>query len=730
MNTKLIILAVVLAATTVGVVAQEREDRTLLLNQEMRAIINEASGERAVHHVLEMVPYPRIRDRAEYAANFRESMVVAKFAKEYGFSNVEIESLPASARSWSASLGELWVVGDSPEKLYDIYDIAVSLAAGSDTGDVTAELVDVGLGGRPEDYTGRDVTGKIVLGAASAGQLQRLAVFERGAAGVLSYNGLRADDIPDQLMSQSVSSAPPPGKKSGFGWSIAPRTGRDLASRLARGETVQLRSVVKSETFAGEMELVHATIPGDGSTDQAMMVSAHLYEGYLKQGANDDNSGCALTLEMGRAYLRLVSEGKLPRPRRTIHFLWVPEISGTTAWLRAHDDVKQKLMADLNFDMEGLLLRLSGSAWVMHRTPDSLPTFLNDLCASVLRYVAETNRERVRYRSVGYGFTLPVVAPNGSRDPFFAIEDKHYGASDHSVYIGQGIPAIMFITWPDHFYHSSQDTPERLDSTQFKRAAVVGIASMSLVASAGDNTAMKAAAEALARGSERMGEAQRKALSYLADLSFDLSLADALKEARTAVRHQAQVEKAVMQSAAVLFADPVAGQKKLAAFDPLIEQRASALQNELTAFFRLRADQLKQPATEPVATDLEKLAARTMVEPVPPPATGAGGGTGGGFGGAGAAALANLPPADRAAIEAARRKIPGHITSELNAVVRLKKSVLEIRDFISGEFEPVPLVDVFDYLKASEKTGQIKLVERPDAGPAAKGAKPPIKKGP
>ena len=63
------------------------------------------------------------------------------------------------------------------------------------------------------------------------------------------------------------------------------------------------------------------------------MVSAHLYEGYIKQGANDDNSGCALTLEMGRAYIRLVAEGKLPKPKRTIHFLWVPEISGTKAWL-------------------------------------------------------------------------------------------------------------------------------------------------------------------------------------------------------------------------------------------------------------------------------------------------------------------------------------------------------------------------------------------------------------
>ncbi len=44
--------------------------------------------------------------------------------------------------------------------------------------------------------------------------------------------------------------------------------------------------------------MVHAEIAGDGSTTQEVAVSGHLYEGVIQQGANDDNSGCALTLEM------------------------------------------------------------------------------------------------------------------------------------------------------------------------------------------------------------------------------------------------------------------------------------------------------------------------------------------------------------------------------------------------------------------------------------------------
>lgn len=46
--------------------AQEREARTLLTQDQMTAIINEVSGERAMHHVLELFPYQRVRLPGEY----------------------------------------------------------------------------------------------------------------------------------------------------------------------------------------------------------------------------------------------------------------------------------------------------------------------------------------------------------------------------------------------------------------------------------------------------------------------------------------------------------------------------------------------------------------------------------------------------------------------------------------------------------------------------------------
>jgi hypothetical protein len=427
------------------------------------------------------------------------------------------------------------------------------------------------------------------------------------------------------------------------------------------------------------------------------MVSAHLYEGYLKQGGNDDNSGCAMTLEIGRTYIKLVKEGKLPPPKRTIHFLWVPELSGTRAWLDAHPDVQKNLVADLNFDMEGVRLTTSRSYWVLHRTPDTFPSFLNDIAQSMMEYVAEIARERVRYRANGYAPVNPVVAPNGSRDPFYIKIDQHYGSSDHVAYMDRGIPSVMFITWPDMWYHSSQDTPDKQDATQYKRGAVVGVGAMTVLATGGDGMASRVVAENLARGTSRMGASHVKGLGYMADVASPQGLTAAYKESIVAVKHQAEVEKKVVQSAAVLFDDPAAASKQLEAFVPVIDQRAAALLEEARLMYRMQAAERGVQPVEPAMTPLEREAAGLVVELVPGAGRGGRGGRGGGGGRAGG------PPVPA---------IPQHMNAELSILLRQNKTVLEIRDFVSGEFEPLPLERLMAVLKAREAQGSIRLVPR------------------
>ena len=165
----------------------------------------------------------------------------------------------------------------------------------------------------------------------------------------------------------------------------------------------------------------------------------------------------------------------------------MPEISGTNAWLNAHPEKEKAIIGDLNFDMEGIRLALSRSYWIMQRTPDTFPSYINDIAQSMMEYVSELTRERVRYRANGYVAERRHQSRRpAASDAFYIKIDKHYGSSDHVTYMQHGIPAVMFITWPDMWYHSSEDTPDKQDPTQYKRAAVVGTGALAVIATGGD----------------------------------------------------------------------------------------------------------------------------------------------------------------------------------------------------------------------------------------------------
>src|SRR5215831_5561433 len=539
-RSRAMVLTGVIALLCVTAVAQEREDRTLLTTEQMNAIINEVSGERAMHHVLELVPYQFVRPPSEYQGHFREAEVMAKFAREYGFSNVAIEDFP-TGQTWQPVIGELWVTSPRPEKIYDLHDIPESVASTNANVDVTGDLISVGQGTPPE-FEGKDLKGKFVLSLAPSGlggvYQRAIAAGAIGALGISAIGaGDRAVDYPDEIVSTTVSA-----QAGTAAWALAPKKARALETLLARGQKVTIRSINKSEQVPNKQEIVHAEIPGDGNTTQEVAIGGHLFEGYIKQGANDDNSGCALTLEVGRAYIKLINEGKLPRPKRTINFQWVQEISGTRQWLDAHPDKAKAIIGDLNFDMEALRLTLSRSYWIMQRTPDTFPSYINDVGQSLMEYVSELTRERVRYRANGYQPVFTITSPNGSNDAFYIKIDQHYGASDHVTYMQYGIPAVMFVAWHDTWYDSSRHAPGKEDPEQYKRAAVVATGALAVIAGGGDETAARVTSENLARGTERMGVNERKGTSYLADAAGPEALHTAWKDARVAIRHQADVE--------------------------------------------------------------------------------------------------------------------------------------------------------------------------------------------
>ena len=64
--------------------------------------------------------------------------------------------------------------------------------------------------------------------------------------------------------------------------------------------------------------------------------------------------------------------------------------------------------------------------------------------------------------------------------------------------MGRRRPGIVLNTWPDQWYHTSEDRPDKLDATQLKRAVAVTAAAAWIIATADDRMAGQIAAEIVA----------------------------------------------------------------------------------------------------------------------------------------------------------------------------------------------------------------------------------------
>jgi aminopeptidase YwaD len=494
----LLLLSTPVTALLSPVQGQIARDRSVVPAEIRDPILKEYSGELAYTHV-QLLAANRQRSVEEYAETYLETLYMQDMATRYGLSDVRVDYFPGGP-TWVPEVGDLWMVEPVEKKLASLTMVPAALASGSLSADVEAEVVYAGAGS-PADWEGKDVTGKIVLGNAGVGSVFAAAVVGRGAVGALGTGspGVTGDRPRYSLDQIGWASVRPEGESGGFGFNLSLRQFTEMRNLLERGERVVLRAVVRTRTVQGRMNVVSAAIPGTDPDAGELMIVAHLFERPPTPGAADNCSGVAVTLEIGRTLAELVRRGELPRPRRTIRFLWVPEISGSRAFMYENPELEDRLIAAMNYDMPGEDLYKTDSYLRMKMTPDSRPSYLNDLIADLLRFTDQTE----------------IRTQTGNNGPFNYRMVPYIGASDHIVFLDAGIPAMQFNHWPDNFYHSSADVAEHTDPTEMKRTGFMGAASFYYLATAGAREAMDLAWEAAANGDRWMAEVARQSVRLL-----------------------------------------------------------------------------------------------------------------------------------------------------------------------------------------------------------------------
>jgi aminopeptidase YwaD len=697
MRTRSLLLTLAVLLFTAGPAAAQMTpwyQWTFLSPQVMDEIIGEASGETAWNTVVAIGGFNRDRQPDEYAGTFLEAQYVYDLMKLYGLPGAVIERFPGGS-VWDGMKGELWEVAPLRQKLASFTDLRAMLASGSNPADVTADLVWVGLGtGEEIDRAG--VAGKIVVTEGSIGNVHRYACLEKGAEGVVCISNGRPLFDPLQIPWSGVSGGRgAQAQPAKFGFFIPPREAESLKARLLAGQKITVHAQVESTTREYDLEDPVCYLPGTDPNAGEIIFSAHLFEGYTKQGANDNDSGTAAILEVARTLHTLISEGRIPPPRRTIRFLWGPEFSGTRPWVQAHMDLMAKTLCNINMDMVGEWLSKNQAFFNLMRTTYGNPHYINDVMENYYRFVGDSNRERIQNRSGFYKVPRRMVAPSGADEPFYYSIETHYGSSDHEVFNdwAVGVPGVMMIAWPDRWYHTSGDRADKADPTALKRIVIIGAAAAYTIASADDDMAIRIASETASNGTARLAHQFMMGLEKL-NTADAASLAASYGAARALVEAAVINEKATLRSINELAVDTKKVGDHVSAMQKTIEGIGQQHLTALEAHMKVTAGRLGIAPVRLQTTDLERRASRIVPRPTAKIREGY------------QEAISAVPEAERAKYPVGRGQVAS--TAELQLLCDGINSALDIKKLLDAQYQnPSDLQAILNHLEILKLAGLV-----------------------
>ncbi|HSD70362.1 MAG TPA: DUF4910 domain-containing protein, partial [Woeseiaceae bacterium] len=458
--------------------------RELMPEDLLKQVAEEISGEEAKRNLDTLTLQHRMRASNQFdeaTAHIRRKL------ESYGLDEVETLEFPADGETlfgtqksrpvWNVRFAELWEIDDEAgrvtrkRRLANWESVPLSLAQDSLSGEATATLVDIGAGTKESDYAGKDLRGRYVLTSSQPEDVVERAVGQAGAAGILSYAPNQRSawwKQDDRLVRWGHLGSFP--KTRSFAFMISLAEARRLQQRMAAGEEILLQGKVDASHERGFYRFATARINGaDASLARdEILFTCHL--DHPRPGANDNASGCVAILEVARTLGKLIDEGTLPRPARSIRFLWPAEIEGSIIYLAEHDD-PSRIKANIHMDMVGggpetkAVFRISGG-------PMSLPSFISDLGFEVGHFV----NEQTEAFAGGADVAFPLIAAEGGKEPLLAIMEGLDMGSDHDVFREGSwrIPGLYLHDWPDRYIHTNFDTAAMIDPTKLKRSAFIG----------------------------------------------------------------------------------------------------------------------------------------------------------------------------------------------------------------------------------------------------------------
>ncbi len=500
-----------------------------------RAVSRELSGPRALATVAFVEQFYRLPGNRGFnasidtvAALLRQAGYVEEgAAKPSDRMTYRIESRPMPGPAWSPIDGALTMVGRSKPLLTwtGNHNMLAANSWSTPAGGARAIVVDVGAG-NDADFAKVDVKGKIVFGEGNARTLFTRAM-QREALGVIAPQKLPAfNQQSKNVHSIQFSGVALDTVHKGFLIYLSSAARDSIRAALMAGP-VEVQAVVQTVFDVAPERTIVAEIRGAVRPMERFVYSAHVQE----PGANDNASGVGLLAEVARTAAVLVKGGRA-NPARTLTFLWGDEIRATARYLSEDSTRRAGVKWGMSLDMVGENTALTGGTFLIEKIKDpsavwvrgedqhtewgSSPVKQADIWPHFLN---DFSRQRCLDRAATTGW---VVKAN----PF-------EGGSDHTPFLSNKIPAVLFWHFTDQYYHTDRDRIEMVSATTLGNVGNCALTTGLLLTAGSDavgTAALKELVEVAARELRTQGALSRAAIAKGGDAVAERKILEAWRD--------------------------------------------------------------------------------------------------------------------------------------------------------------------------------------------------------
>ncbi len=361
-------------------------------------------------------------------------------------------------------------------------------------------------------------------------------------------------------------------------FSITPDQARAVRSLLKRGP-VRARAMVDTRYYAGAYPYVTGIIPG--TMQEEVLTLGHTSE----QGAEDNATGVAATLEAMATLQRLISSGKLPRPKRSIRILSMGEMYGSMHYVEHNRERIRRTVAAMCVDTPAASYDLAGTEYTFYMNPHVAKDFTDGFILKV----AATHLASVKRPWHEKEFTT-------GTDTYMA--EPMVGVPTVWGYSGSGVET----------HHNSEDTPDRVDPRSLRDISIIDAAFLYFIANAGEPEALWLAQISESRAYAQVGKRSATILDGIAGATTSAQLASVVRDANDQIDYAVDRETQSIRSVLRL----VSESRKEA-----VRNGLSAAGDRLEAFGQQQRKRIQQAADQRARQIGASLVAAPVQEPDP-----------------------------------------------------------------------------------------------------------------